>query len=277
MDEWKLLANDDTRPEWACDNASDMSANPVSVDVCWSYVFKRQNVLRFPKYPTLQKVVKACLALPHGNADAERSFSFNKNIVTSERNSMINDTICAIRMVKDGVKHFGGSSNVYINSDLLNLTRSAYSQYKKYLDDIKKAEEAARHEKELKTKQLKEREEQKQKKEAAAKAKRLDLQKLEAKESEINCEQEKMHSILKTSSLLLKEAEDKLKSAITTKDMDQIAVAQAMLQAANQKISSANSSIQANETKRKEIISRKRELDELYDHGEGSSSKKKSK
>ena len=49
-----------------------------------------------------------------------------------------------------------------------------------------------------------------------------------------------MHAVLKTSALLLKEAETKLSAAITSKDKDQISVAQAMLQAANE-MSTTNS------------------------------------
>ena len=147
MDEWKLLADDDTRPEWIDSGVAHVLANSVAVDVYWSHVLKRNNVLGFPKYPTLAKVVKACLAMSHGNADAERSFSYNKNIVTSERSSMIADTVCAVRMVKDGIKQLGGSGNVTINSDLLQLTRSSYAQYKKHLYDVKKAEEIDKHQK----------------------------------------------------------------------------------------------------------------------------------
>ena len=279
MDEWKLLADDDTRPEWIDSGVAHVLANSVAVDVYWSHVLKRNNVLGFPKYPTLAKVVKAWLAMSHGNADAERSFSYNKNIVTSERSSMIAETVCAVRMVKDGIKQLGGSGNVTIHSDLLQLTRSSYAQYKKHLDDVKKAEEIDKHQKLLSARKKKE-EEIAKKKEAAATAKRLKMQKLDACESEINSEQEKMHAVLKTSALLLKEAEAKLSAAIAVKDIDQISVAQAMLQAANQKMSSANSSIQDTHAKRKDLIARKRKLqksinESVEEHGASSSKKSK--
>ena len=82
--------------------------------------------------------------------------------------------------------------------------------------------------------------------------------------------------------MLLKEAEAKLSSAIAVKDIDQISVTQAMLQAANQKMSTANSSIQENEAKRKQIIARERELQSSTDESghqdnHGASSSKKSK
>ena len=38
----------------------------------------------------------------------------------------------------------GGSGIVIINTDLLQLTRSAYAQYKMHLNDVKRAEEIAR-------------------------------------------------------------------------------------------------------------------------------------
>lgn len=106
------------------------------------------------------------------------------------------------------------------------------------------------------------------------------MQKLDACESEINSEQEKMHAVLKTSALLLKEAEAKLSAAIAVKDIDQISVAQAMLQAANQKMSSANSSIQDTHAKRKDLIARKRKLqksinESVEEHGASSSKKSK--
>ena len=40
------------------------------------------------KYKALSKVVKLVLTLPHGNADAKRSFSASKKIVTPERSNL---------------------------------------------------------------------------------------------------------------------------------------------------------------------------------------------
>jgi hypothetical protein len=63
------------------------------------------------KYPTVGKVVKACLVFSHGNLDGERSFSASKKVVTSERSSFIDETIIAVRLVKDAIRHHGGSAN----------------------------------------------------------------------------------------------------------------------------------------------------------------------
>jgi len=55
--------------------------------------------------------VKACLAFPHGNADAEQSFSANKDTVTAERTTLREDTITAIPLMKDRMRHTGKSAS----------------------------------------------------------------------------------------------------------------------------------------------------------------------
>ena len=99
------------------------------------------------------------------------------------------------------------------------------------------------------------------KKEADARAKRLKMQNSDAQESEINCEQEKMHAVLKTPALLLKVAETEPSAAIASKDNGpDFSGASLVLQAANQKMSTATSSIQDTEAQRKGILARKRKL-----------------
>jgi len=45
-------------------------------------------------------------------------------------------------------------------------------------------------------------------------------------------EEEKLHSVLKTAEALVREVDDKLKKSILQKDIEQVSVAQAMLEAA---------------------------------------------
>ena len=68
----------------------------VNVDDYWSKVLERRNSVDNLKFSTLGKVVKGCLALSHGNSDAERSFSANKLTVTPEHASLNEETINAI-------------------------------------------------------------------------------------------------------------------------------------------------------------------------------------
>jgi len=83
----------------------------------------------------LAKVAKACLVFPHGNADAEQSFSDNKNTVTAERSSLHENTITAIGLIKDGMRHSGKSaSNIEVTNDMIiHRNRSVHTTYKAFL------------------------------------------------------------------------------------------------------------------------------------------------
>ncbi len=70
----------------------------------------RKSVLGHLKYPHLAKVVKTCLSCSQGNADSERSFSTNTHVVTAQRTCLAEDTVMAIRTVKDAVRFSGGSA-----------------------------------------------------------------------------------------------------------------------------------------------------------------------
>ena len=105
-------------------------------------VLQRRNVLGKLKYPTLGKIVRACLALPHGNADVERSFSINKNAVTDSCFKLDEQTINAIRTTKDGIKHSGGSATaIPVNQEMIKRARASNHHYKAYLEKQKKLEE----------------------------------------------------------------------------------------------------------------------------------------
>jgi hypothetical protein len=98
------------------------------------------------KYPTVGKVVKACLVFSHGNSDAERSVSANKKIVTSECSSFIDETIIAVRLVKDAIRHHRGSANtVTVDKDMILRARASKARYRECLVKRKHdAEEAQR-------------------------------------------------------------------------------------------------------------------------------------
>jgi len=123
VDQWKMLALDSTPSEWKCDSGR---AHPA-IDEVWRHVLSRRNAVGNLKYCTLGKVVKACLAFPHGNADAERSFSANKNTVRAERSCLREDTVTAIRLIKDGMRHSGKSaSNIEVTNDISLILRGHF-------------------------------------------------------------------------------------------------------------------------------------------------------
>jgi hypothetical protein len=80
------------------------------IDYYWNKIFSILTNNGVPKYPTLSKLVKNVLIITHGNADVERGFSINSNIVTENRSSLSESSINGLRLVHDGVKYFGSGS-----------------------------------------------------------------------------------------------------------------------------------------------------------------------
>lgn len=57
------------------------------------------------KYPNILKVVKASLALSHGNATIERGFSISVRILTGDRASMCESTLNALMTTKSALRY----------------------------------------------------------------------------------------------------------------------------------------------------------------------------
>ena len=54
---------------------------------------------------------ESLLGISTWNADAEQSFSANKDTVTAERTTLREDTITAIPLMKDRMRHTGKSAS----------------------------------------------------------------------------------------------------------------------------------------------------------------------
>ena len=82
-----------------------------------------------PKYPILASVVKVALSLSHGQADVERGFSVNKQIL-SDRTVLSEKVLCATRTVKEILIRYGSVTSVPITPSVIAAYRSAYKNYK---------------------------------------------------------------------------------------------------------------------------------------------------
>ena len=80
------------------------------------------------------------MALPHGNADPERGFSINKNILSVHGFSIKGETLEAIRIVKDFIIRRKGIMNIEITKELLDHCKSSHTRYQCYLDLQKEKE-----------------------------------------------------------------------------------------------------------------------------------------
>ncbi len=102
--------------------------------------------------------MKNVLIIAHGNADVERGFSINSNIITENRALLSEASINGLRLVYDGVKYFGSGSahtvrllmssfdvtmyfilQVPISSDMINIVKKSSRNYHEELMTAKVA------------------------------------------------------------------------------------------------------------------------------------------
>ena len=104
-------------------------------------------------YTKLWKVMKLVFVLSHGQADIERGFSVNKDILSC---NMGEDTVTAYRFVFDGVQALGCNiHDIVVTKKMLESCRMARNRYKIFLDqqkEQKKTSEKEQHAQKLKEK-----------------------------------------------------------------------------------------------------------------------------
>ena len=71
--------------------------------------------------------------MPHGNAEPERGFSINKYLLKVHGTATEDETIIALRLIKDHILSCKGMLNIVITKDLL----SAQGAYQRYTDHLK--------------------------------------------------------------------------------------------------------------------------------------------
>jgi len=81
---------------------------------------------------------------------------------------------------------------------------------------------------------------------------------LDAQEKDLKIQEENLQGVLKTAETLVNEADDKLKKSIIQRDIDQVFVAQVMLEAARHKLTEANTSL-SDVHKKRVIIAEQRQ------------------
>lgn len=92
--------------------------------------------------------MKCILVLSHGNADPERGFSINKRLIDIHGPNIQEETIEAVRLVKDFLIQLGGLENLVINKQLIQMCSDAHLRYKSEQDLKRKQEEKEQAEKE---------------------------------------------------------------------------------------------------------------------------------
>lgn len=125
--EWRLLQIDD--------EVTFSLKEFDRIDSYWNTVFSLKTGTN-TRFPVIQQVVQAALALTHGSADVERGFSKSARIITDERSRMKERMLNARLSIIDGLKKYNGQVyTVPITNVLLKLAHNAHHSYQMYLDD----------------------------------------------------------------------------------------------------------------------------------------------
>lgn len=124
----------------------------IRVDCYWNNVGKITNEEGVLKYPQLFALAKAVLSLSHGNVVPERGFSINKYLLSVHGDSLKEETIVALRLIKDELCAVGGLSNFQVTKSLLKSVEASYRRYQDFLEaerTIKQNLEKLQREKEI--------------------------------------------------------------------------------------------------------------------------------
>lgn len=113
--------------------SSPVSAGEKRVDEYWDKVSKIKGEDGSVKYVQLGALMKVVLCLSHGNAVPERGFSINKIMLDAHGYTLDNDTIAALRLVKDAILRFGGIDKFPVTRKLIKSSFSSHEKYQQYL------------------------------------------------------------------------------------------------------------------------------------------------
>ena len=180
-------------------------------------------------------------------------FQRGGKIVTDDRVRLSEASINGICATTDGLKAFKGPGSVPVTKQLLQLGRSAHAHYVLRLDKDKKEKEEAQKQLTLQKEQAAQMEAQKQQ---LAKEKKD----LNSKEKELERQEAAQQECMEVGDTILKEANAKLRAAVRNKDFKEVSVAQAMIEAAEKKISSANKAMQQTREQQQSVSKRKQTI-----------------
>ena len=204
------------------------------------------------RYTQLPTIIKSALILGQANAEAKRSLSINKRIVTKEKTWLGETTINGLHLAKELVRFFDPVNkcpeNVPITNALRKYVGKASSAYEIRLEKEKEAHKA-------------ERERAQEQKEISAKLeqekKQLLQKKKDLKEDEEHLleDEEKAKVDIEAADLLSQQANKKLQEALSMKPLNKEAITMAnmMLETANKKRKAAMEDLNTVMKKQKSI------------------------
>ena len=169
------------------------------------------------KYPQLVTLVKCVLSLSHGNATPERGFSINKILLAVHGYRTYEDTIVALRMVKDAINRVGGCCKFPITRELLDKAKDAYKKY----DADREAKRALNDAEQKKQKQLEE--EKRQQSESEKKVGEIE-DKIESCKSNLSVANDLILKAQETIANAVNEKNEKAARALTQQGLSELQV-----------------------------------------------------
>ena len=165
------------------------------------------------KFPSLGAVVKAALAVSHGQGDVERGLSSSGRTLTEDSASMSERTLNAYMVVKSAMSSCFNNQPALVpmTKEILTYAEAASSKYKQYLED-------ARRKKDEELKKLKE-EELNAEKERRKKIAENEKDSMTAAQAELNDLKKTYACKRKQRESILEEANKRLKAAVRKTDM----------------------------------------------------------
>ncbi|CAF2101817.1 unnamed protein product [Rotaria magnacalcarata] len=176
------------------------------VDFYWNKVLSIVQINGYPKYPILSKLVKNILIISHGNADVERGFSANTNVLTKDRTLLSEKSINGLRAIYDGVEFLGAGSvhKVQVSTDMIRAVQKSAASYKEELLKMKALTASQQKESEL------------------LQPAELEKKKLIEEEQELMIKYKKLQSKHKTAELLIDEGNQRMENSLKNGDFTDI-------------------------------------------------------
>ena len=98
----------------------------VCIDEYWKHIFDIKNAAGNGKFRHVQNLIKTCLSIHHGNADVERSLSYNKIVLTKERTSLSEKTLIGQWRCKQYSRNAGGAHQALVSREIINKVKDAH-------------------------------------------------------------------------------------------------------------------------------------------------------
>ena len=115
--------------ECGLDSTPTSSSCFIRIDHFWRRIGNLVDEFGAKKYPQLVKLAQCVISVSHGNSTPERGFSINKLLLAVHGYSTYEDTIIALRMVKDELLRVGGVLKFPITRELFDSVSASWSKY----------------------------------------------------------------------------------------------------------------------------------------------------